>query len=197
MPNYRRRYVPGGTYFFTAVTHERRQLFLHESARRLLRCAIETVQESYPFHMFAVCLLPDHLHCVWTLPEGDTNYSMRWRRIKDEFTTQWVARRGEEGIRSESRLAKKERGIWQRRYWEHAVVDEDDLKRCVDYIHWNPRKHGLVENVKDWTWSSFHRFVAAGEYEADWGRANPTPDWDDPEWGGVRKRDRRRMGQGA
>ncbi len=183
MPDYRRWYVPGGTYFFTVVTHERRAIFREESARRFLRESIQTIQESHPLTLFAICLLPEHLHCVWTLPKGDANYSTRWRRIKDEFTTQWMARGGSEGFRSASRRSKKERGVWQRRFWEHAVKDDRDLKRCVDYIHWNPRKHGLVENVRNWPWSSFHRFVAAGEYTADWGREDPTPGWDTPEWG--------------
>jgi putative transposase len=183
MPDYRRWYVPGGTYFFTVVTHERRPLFSDETARRFLRKSIKTIQQSRPFTLFAICLLPDHLHCVWTLPEGDANYSTRWRRIKEEFTTPWIARGGPEGFRSASRRSKEERGVWQRRFWEHTVADDEDLKRCVDYIHWNPRKHRLVANVKDWPWSSFHRFVSAGEYAADWGRDDPTPAWDAPEWG--------------
>ena len=183
MPNYRRCYVPGGTYFFTVVTHERRSLFDHPEARRLLRESINKIQEKRPFEMFASCLLPDHFHSVWTLPPSDADYSTRWRRIKEEFTKQWIEIDGEEGVRSTSRKSKNERGVWQRRFWEHTVRDEFDLQRCVDYIHWNPRKHNLVTRVRDWKWSSFHRFVNSGDYEIDWGGTDPSPNWDEPEWG--------------
>ena len=128
-------------------------------------------------------LLPDHLHTIWTLPRGDADYSSRWRRIKAEFTDAYLAAGGRELPVSPSRKKRGERGIWQRRFWEHVVRDEDDLKRCVDYCHWNPRKHGLVERVRDWEYSTFHQFVERGEYDLDWGSTDPTPGYDDPEWG--------------
>jgi putative transposase len=183
MPNYRRNYVPGGTYFFTCVTYRRRKIFTTDLARRCLREAIQTVRTDHPFTVIAIALLPDHLHTVWTLPPNDISYPLRWMRIKNEFTKAWLARGGSELQQSQSRERQGQRGIWHKRYWEHTVDDEDDLKRCVDYTHWNPRKHNLVERVRDWNWSTFSRFVTAGEYDLDWGGVDPTPGWNDPEWG--------------
>ena len=183
MPDYRRWFVPGGTYFFTLVTYRRRHFLTDDIPRRCLREAIHTVRENYPFEIVAVVLLPDHLHAVWSLPPGDDRFPMRWRRIKEEFTKAYLAAGGVEGPVSESRKERGERGIWQRRYWEHVVRDEDDLKRCVDYIHWNPKKHRYVTRVRDWEYSTFHRFVEQGEYELNWGSADPTPKYIAPEWG--------------
>ena len=182
MSNYRRYYVPGGTYFFTLVTHERRPLFQHETARRCFREAILEEQRKHPFELFAIVLLPEHLHCVWSLPSGDARYSQRWAKIKETFTRSFLIAGGLEGQTTDSRRKHRERAVWQRRFWEHTVEDEDDLKRCVDYLHWNPVKHGLVNRVRDWPWSSFHRFVNAGEYDLDWGRTNPCAGYDEPEW---------------
>jgi len=106
------------------------------------------------------------------LPHGDWDYSTRWKRVKAEFTRHWLKAGGTEKSQSTSRTDRGERGIWQRRFFEHTCRDEDDLKRCVDYIHVNPLKHGLVERVRDWPWSSFHRFVRLGEYPANWGNAS-------------------------
>jgi putative transposase len=183
MPDYRRWYVSGGTYFFTTVANHRRPVLCDTLARRCLHEAIQTVRATWPLELVAVVLLPDHLHSVWTLPQGDASYPTRWRRIKEEFTRAYLARGGTESPRGISRLRQGERGIWQRRYWEHAVRDEEDLKRCVDYVHWNPKKHGYVSTVRDWPWSSFRRYVKLGEYGADWGAENPTPGYDEPEWG--------------
>jgi putative transposase len=184
MPNYRRNHVPGGTFFFTVVVHQRYTLFDSSLARRLLRNAIQAVARTAPFDLFAICLLPDHLHTIWILPPEDDDYSKRWRHIKDEFTRPWIEQGDWEGEISASRRSKGERGIWQRRFWEHTVRDEDDLERCVNYIHWNPRKHGLVKRVRDWPWSTFHRFVTEGQYEIDWGGTDPCPNWNEPEvWG--------------
>jgi len=181
MPSYRRNFVPGGTYFFTVVVHQRYPLFESARARKLLRRAIQTVRYHRPFELFAICLLPDHLHTVWILPAGDSDYPTRWRQIKEEFTTPWLAGGGWEGPLSESRKKKGERGIWQRRFWEHTVEDDNDLIRCVDYTHWNPRKHGLVARIRDWPYSSFFRFVEAGEYEIEWGGTDPCPGWNVPD----------------
>jgi putative transposase len=183
MPDYRRWYVPGGTYFFTAVTFDRRSFLTEELSRKLLREAIEKEREQRPFQVIAWVLLPDHLHAVWTLPAGDDNYSLRWQKLKEEFTKTYLKSGGQEGVRNRSRRSKRERAVWQRRFWEHTVRDEEDLERCVDYVHWNPVKHGYVERVRDWPWSTFHRFVDAGHCEIDWGRTDPCPGYEDPEWG--------------
>jgi putative transposase len=179
---YRRNYVPGGTYFFTLVTYRRSKTLTSELGRKCFREAIAAIQGKWPFEIVAIVLLPDHLHTVWTLPSEDDRYSLRWRRIKEEFTRAFLSGGGRELPQSASRVRQGYRGVWQKRFWEHTCDDEDDLKRCVDYVHWNPKKHGLVNNVVDWPWSSFHRFVKLGEYTADWGREDPTPGYDAPEW---------------
>ena len=182
MADYRRNYVPGGTYFFTVVTAGRRPILTTDLGRECLREAIDEIKAKSPFTLFAIVLLPDHLHSVWILPRGDADYSTRWRQIKEKFTRRYLERGGTEATVSDSRRKKSERGIWQRRFWEHTVRDEDDLKRCVDYVHWNPRKHNLAERVQDWPWSTFHRFVEEGEYDLDWGGTDPCPNDDTPEW---------------
>ncbi len=181
MPEYRRWYVPGGTFFFTLVTYNRRPILCADVARRCLHEAIDKVRNAWPFQTVAIVLLPDHLHAVWTLPPGDADYSVRWKLIKAEFTRQYLGTCGREVPPTVSRLRHGERAVWQRRFWEHTVRDESDLKRCVDYIHWNPKKHGHVVAIRDWHWSSFHRFVSLGEYELDWGADNPAPNCDLPE----------------
>jgi putative transposase len=181
MPTYRRSYVPGGTYFFTVVTHQRQPILTSDLSRTCLRAALQAEQTVRPFDIVAFVLLPDHLHTVWALPGGDQNYSVRWQRIKGRFTDAYLAGGGSEAERLASRVRRKERGVWQRRFWEHAVRDEDDLKRCVDYIHGNPVKHGLVDRVAEYPWSSFHRWVRLGEYEPTWGTAE-VPDVAGAEW---------------
>jgi REP-associated tyrosine transposase len=182
MSNYRRNYVPGGTYFFTVMTYRRRPILATELARMSLRNAIEKIRRRWQFEIVAIVLLPDHSHTVWTLPRGDSDYSLRIRRIKEEFSRSYLAGGGQELPLNKSRASRGERAIWQRRFWEHTIDDEDDLKRCVDYVHWNPQKHGLVSSVRDWRWSTFHCFVELGEYTLDWGRKDPTPGFDTPEW---------------
>ena len=169
MPNYRRCYVPGGTYFFTVVTQDRLPIFRSERNRQYLRDSFTSIQEKKPFELFAIVLLPDHLHCVWTLPPGDDQYSIRWAQIKESFTRHFLCSGEIERRVSRSRLKHRERGVWQRRFWEHTIEDGDELIRCVDYIHWNPVKHGYVKRVRDYPWSSFHRFVQSGDYDLDWG----------------------------
>jgi putative transposase len=183
MPEYRRYYVPGGTFFFTCVTHRRAPILTSGRGRRCLREALRKIQDDHPFEIVAIVLLPDHWHTVWTLPQGDSRYPLRWMRIKEEFTEAWLKSGGGERPQSASRQKHRQRGIWQKRYWEHMICDEDDLKRCVGYVHWNPRKHNRVSRVRDWPWSSFHRFVERGEYSIDWGGTDPAPGWDAPEWG--------------
>jgi putative transposase len=169
MPNYRRAFVSGGTFFFTVATHQRRAFLTTPLARSCLRNSFRLVRERLPLAIEAIVLLPDHLHCVWSLPPGDSDYPDRWRQIKSLFTREYLSRGGSEAGTSLSRALHGERGIWQRRYYEHTVRDELDLKRCVDYLHLNPVKHRLVERVSNWPWSSFHRYVRLGEYSADWG----------------------------
>ena len=183
MPRYRRIYIPGGTYFFTCVVYGRRPILITELGRRCLRQAINEIRRDHPFEIVAIVLLPDHWHSIWTLPRGDDRYPMRWMRIKEQFTEAWLEAGGTELSQSTSRIKHRQRGIWHKRYWEHTVRDEADLERCVNYIHWNPRKHKLVSRVCDWKWSSFHRFVREGEYDLDWGGRDPSPGWEDPEWG--------------
>jgi putative transposase len=169
MPNYRRLFIPGGTYFFTVVTYKRRPFLTDTLARDCLHLAIETIRTDWSFAMPAIVLLPDHLHAIWTLPEGDSNYPIRWSLIKRKFTQLYIQAGGKEFFRSGSRRKRKERGIWQRRYWEHAIDDEKDLERHFDYIHYNPVKHGLVSSPSDWPWSSFQRYVREGFYSVNWG----------------------------
>jgi putative transposase len=128
-----------------------------------------------------VVLLPDHLHTIWTLPVGEVDYPGRWGAIKEAFTRAHLASGGCEGLASSSRRRHRERGVWQRRFWERTVRDEDDFVRCLDYIHWNPVKHGLVARPKDYPWSSFHGYVESGAYDPDWGSAE-VPDVPGAEW---------------
>ncbi len=181
MSSYLRKYVSGGTYFFTVVSHKRRPILATAIARSCLHEAIESTQHKRPFDIVAIVLMPDHLHTVWTLPEDDTDYSLRWKQIKELFTKTYIAQGGSESKVSSARKEKGERGIWQPRFWEHTCRNEQDLKRCVDYIHWNPVKHGLISRVCDYPWSSFHRYVQLEEYPLDWGGENPCPDFDMPE----------------
>jgi putative transposase len=173
MPQYRRACVPGGTFFFTVVTFERRRILTSDLARRCLRKAWEDTNHRRPFELQAVCLLPDHLHCVWSLPEADGDFSSRWKMIKGCFTRMYRAAGGAEGDRCPSRELKGEAAVWQRRFWEHWIRDVEDFQRHVDYIHFNPVKHGLVERPGDWPWSSFRSHVREGWYHPDWGAQEP------------------------
>ncbi|MFH0343933.1 MAG: transposase [Chromatiales bacterium] len=163
MPDYRRYRVSGGTYFFTVNLLERRRdtLVRHIDA---LREAVRATRQERPFHIDAWVVLPDHLHCVWTLPPGDEDFSNRWKAIKIRFVQ--ALPRSER--RSEVRMAKGERGVWQRRFWEHAIRNETDYARHIDYVHYNPVKHGLVKCVKEWPHSTFHRYVKNGVYPENW-----------------------------
>jgi putative transposase len=173
MSNYKRWFVPGGMYFFTLATYARRPILTTEQGRNILRNAILEIRHSRPFNLFATVLLPDHWHMVMSLPVGDSDYATRLKRIKENFTQNWRRLGLPEANVSQSKRRRGERGIWQPRFWEHTITDETDLEGCVDYIHWNPRKHNLVSRVRDWQWSSFHRFVLAGQYSIDWGGEEP------------------------
>lgn len=163
MSDYRRLRVPGGTYFFTVNLLDRSASFLVDHVDSL-REAIRTVRSRHPFHIDAWVVLPEHMHCIWTLPPADADFSKRWKEIKREFSKSLPKL---ESI-SDKRAARGERGIWQRRFWEHAIRDDEDYAAHVDYVHINPFKHGLVRSVADWPYSSFHRFVERGIYPADW-----------------------------
>jgi len=163
MPNYRRADIKGGVFFFTVVLADRSSTLLTKEIDRL-RSAYRAVCERRPFETIAVCVLPDHIHALWALPEHDGDFASRWNLIKGGFSRGLEAR-----PRSPSQVLKREKGIWQRRYWEHAIRDDADLARHVDYIHFNPVKLGHVTRVVDWPYSSFHRFVERGWLVADWG----------------------------
>ncbi len=173
MTRYTRLRESGGTYFFTVVTYKRRPFLTEDLARSCLRHAMDTTAQKLPYTTEAICLLPDHLHCVWSLPEGDSDFSTRWASIKSQFSRLFLSAGGTETKQTLSRTTKRERGIWQRRFWEHAIHDDDDLRRHMDYIHYNPVKHGLVQSPAEWPWSTFHRFVSEGIYEPEWGSTEP------------------------
>jgi putative transposase len=170
MSDYRRLFIPGGTYFFTVVTANRAPLFSDPRARRLLGVVMRDCFARRPVEVIAQVLLPEHLHAIWALPTRDADYSTRWRWIKREFTRTWLGAGGREQARNASRRRERGRGIWQRRFWEHTIRDEGDLEAHFDYIHYNPVKHGLVHSPRDWPWSTFHRWVRSGHYTVNWAR---------------------------
>ncbi len=169
MSRYRRANTEGATYFFTLVTYRRQTLLCDEIIRRALRQAVEAVRLKRPFKIDAWVLLPDHLHCVWTLPPGDAEYAIRWSMIKRSVSLACSTEyRCLEWINS-SKRKHRESTLWQRRYWEHRIRDNLDFARHIDYIHYNPVKHGLCQRAVDWPYSTFHRYVSGGVYTADWG----------------------------
>lgn len=175
MPDYRRYFVEGGTYFFTVVTAGRMPLFRDSRARTLLGRMIREVRDETRLETIAIVLLPDHLHAIWTLPPGDKAYPARWKAIKARFTSDWLAGGGAEAPVSPGYRAQRRRGVWQPRLIEHTIRDEDDLHAHADYLHYNPVKHRLARSPKDWPWSTFHRFVTTGHYDLDWGSSTRKP----------------------
>jgi putative transposase len=167
---YRRSSIKGGRFFFTAVTYKRARLFASYKNIELLREAIRNVKHRHPFVIDAIVLLPEHLHCIWTLPQGDHDFSTRWRLIKSFFSR--YCEHGHHELKA-SQIRKKAQAIWQPRFWEHFIRDEKDFTSHVEYIHYNPVKHGLVKAPKDWEYSSFHRHVEKGIYEREWGAYAP------------------------
>lgn len=164
MPDYRRAWHPGGTYFFTVNLLQRQGNDLLVRHIELLRSTVDLVRRRHPFQIHGWVVLPEHLHCVIELPVGDADFATRWRLIKIGFSK---ALPKTERL-SEVRIRRGERGIWQRRYWEHLIRDERDFQAHMDYVHINPVKHGLVQRVADWPYSTFHRLVAKGVYPDDW-----------------------------
>lgn len=165
MRHYLRLRAAGGTYFFTVNLAEPRGNSLLVDRIEALRDAFRTTRAERPFELQAIVVLPEHLHCLWRLPEGDDDNSTRWRLIKSRFS------RAIPGCerRTRSRRQKGERGIWQRRFWEHLIRDDADFRHHIDYIHFNPVRHGYVRSVGDWPYSSFRHWVMRGVYEPDWG----------------------------
>ncbi len=164
MSRYRRAKIEGGVFFFTVALADRSSKLLLKHIDRLRRM-YQSVQKRNPFETIAICILPDHPHAIWALPGGDSDFAMRWSLIKSAFSRGLPV----DVPRSASKVARRERGIWQRRYWEHAIRDDRDLERHLDYIHFNPVKHGYVTKVAEWPHSSFHRFVSRGVLPKDWG----------------------------
>ena len=168
MSRYRRVNTAGASYFFTVVAYRRQPILCDASIRNALRVAILRVQASLPFLIDAWVLLPDHLHCIWTLPEDDADYSTRWSLIKREVSVSCAEDYKRSAWLTKSKTKHRESTIWQRRYWEHQIRDEHDFLRHVDYVHFNPVKHQLCKRAADWPYSTFHRFVERGDYELDW-----------------------------
>jgi putative transposase len=161
---YRRALTPGATYFFTVNLSGREDSLLVDHVD-CLRASVRKVRRAHPFTIIAWVVLPEHMHAIWEMPPDDSNYSMRWNQIKGGFSNQLPLM---EQV-SASRARKRERGVWQRRFWEHRIRDEEDLQRHVDYVHYNPVKHGHVPRVVDWPYSSFHRYRRLGWVSDDWG----------------------------
>jgi putative transposase len=169
MPNYRRSYIPGGTFFLTLVSYQRQPLFAQSENVALLRQAVATVLAESPFEIVGAVVLLDHLHFIWTLPPEDSNYSQRVGRIKVLFTRALKSNQLATEKLTISRSKHREQNVWQRRFWEHTIRHENDLRNCLDYIHYNPVKHGLVACPHLWEYSSFHKWVKQGYYGEDWG----------------------------
>jgi putative transposase len=164
---YRRAKIGGGTFFFTVVTHNRRNFLCEQSNILLLRQGFREIIREYPFIVDAIAILPNHIHCIWTLPPGDSDFSQRWRLIKSYFSHRCDQKY--KGKISSSRQKKGEKAVWQRRFWEHQIQDENDFVSHVDYIHYNPVRHGYVTAPKDWQYSSFMLYVQKGVYDVNWG----------------------------
>ncbi len=166
--NYRRAFTPGGTYFFTLTLSNRKSQLLTQHIH-LLRQSIRNVKTAHPFNIDAIAVLPDHLHLLLTLPENDQDYPNRISRFKANFSRQIP---NQEKL-SQSRLRKGERDIWQRRYWEHQIRDKTDYNNHINYIHYNPVKHGYVSSPTEWPYSSIHRYIREGILPKDWGADVP------------------------
>jgi putative transposase len=164
---------PGGTFFFTVNLQNRQLSLLTEHIDRL-RTAVRTIRNDRPFTVVASVILPEYLHMIWTLPAGDGDFSTRWRLIKSHFS----AGLSTPNPRRPSQQRKNEKGIWQRRFYDHLIRDEDELAALIDYVHFNPVKHGRVDRPADWPYSSIHRFIERGELNADWGTDGLQRDFD-------------------
>jgi putative transposase len=175
---YRRAKIAGASYFFTIVTYERCPIFGNAETVALFQTALNRIKDRHPFEVDAFVILLDHIHTIWTLPEGDAAFSKRWRLIKEAFTKPFV-RQHQSSEPNASRRAKGEQAVWQRRFWEHVIRDDTDYAAHVDYIHYNPVRHGLVSAARGWPHSSFSGWVERGIYEPCWGSDDmpPVPEW--------------------
>lgn len=172
MSNYRRAKLCGASYFFTLIAYRRRPVLCDDIVRQALRNAVEATRKEHPFSIDAWVLLPDHLHCIWTLPPDDADFPLRWSKIKRRTSKACREAYRDDRLSTPSRRKHRESTLWQRRYWEHLIRDEDDFVRHMDYIHYNPVKHRLVARVGDWPHSTFHRLVANGMYPESWAGAS-------------------------
>ncbi len=161
---YRRVLIPGASYFFTVNLLNRKSSLLTDNINQL-RHAFSVARSYHPFTIDGIVILPDHLHMVMSLPKEDDKYSLRWNIIKGIFSKQIEP---EEAVAA-SRKTKRERGIWQRRFWEHLIQDEWDYEHHINYIHYNPVKHGYVTTPIEWKYSSIHRFIQADLLPKNWG----------------------------
>jgi len=184
MSRYIRSREPNTSFFFTVVSYGRTPIFVNDASIQMLRESLLKTCVNKPFETEAIVILPDHIHVLWTLPEDDCDYSTRWRLIKQMFT-KLIAFQNQSFLgpqANSSRERKGEKLVWQRRFWEHTIRDENDFKKHLDYIHYNPVKHGYVKNPFDWQWSSFRKWVEKGEYDSNWGNlvndAIPGAEWD-------------------
>lgn len=159
---YRRSQAGGATFFFTVVTYNRNKILCLDENTELIKDAFAMVKHDHPFKIEAFVMLPDHIHCIWKLPNGDMDFSTRWMLIKSYFTRR--CNNPYKSKQTESRINKREQYVWQRRFWEHQIRDEKDFKSHVDYIHYNPVKHKLVTSPKDWPYSTFKRYLKTGIY---------------------------------
>ena len=156
---YRRAFAPGASFFFTVVTHKRLPILAGAETVEVLRSALRAVRLKRPFEIDAMIVLPNHIHCIWTLPPDDADFSTRWRLVKT-----WFTKHCDPALRPTDKTQ-----LWQHRYWEHLIRDERDFQNHVEYIHYNPIKHGLANSAIEWPYSSFHNYVKNGLYSADWG----------------------------
>ena len=171
MSHYRRANAANASYFFTVVTYRRQTFLCDEPVRAALRKAINKVRAQYPFEIDTWVLLPDHIHSIWTLPENDANFSLRWQLIKRYVTRECGAYLNRPEWLNPSKTKHQESTLWQRRFWEHQIRDEKDYQNHINYCYYNPVKHDLVKPVQDWPYSSFHKHVKLGQYSADWAGA--------------------------
>ena len=168
MADYLRTYLNGGTYFFTVVTCLRFPIFKQEAAVNLLNDCFLGIMKEHPFKIDAIVIMPDHLYTILTLPDEDSGFSIHWKQIKGTFSRNYLGEKVRNGTKS--MMTKNEKGVWQRRFWEHTIRNQEDFNRHCDYIHYNPVKHGLVHSPSEWKFSSFRKFVEKGLYNGDWGK---------------------------
>jgi putative transposase len=185
MSRYRRDKTPGATWFFTVVTFRRRDLLCDEPIRIALREAIRKARIKHPFNIDGWVLMPNHLHCIWTLPAGDADFSLRWKLIKGAVTRDCKRHYPHMQCAPGTKLRRRESAIWQRRFWEHRIRDERDYTHHMDYLHYNPVRHGLCSTPSDWPYSTLHRLIAQGRYPADWAAERPPEFGEDEQYGEV------------